>query len=132
MDLAQPRDQDVTPVADIAQRQLIPQKFLEQILLLLKGAGIVASKRGKKGGYYLAMLPEKIKLSTIVQLTEGDLFRVTNDNRTGFGNQIISPFDEIWQDINVYICDKLEHLSIQDMCWRAQELSRNQIQDYSI
>jgi len=132
MDLAQHQDQKVTPVAHIAQRQQIPQKFLEQILLVLKGAGIVASKRGKNGGYFLAMVPEKIKLSAIVQLTENERFSTTRKKETRWAHTETCPFNEVWRDINEYISEKLENLSIQDMCWRARELSGNPIQDYSI
>ena len=70
VDLAQ-QNGGLTPVGEIAARQGISTNFLEQILLTLKGGDLVASRRGKKGGYFLARQPEKITLADIVHLTEG-------------------------------------------------------------
>ena len=55
-----------TSVRDIAERTGLPQPYLEQILLALKGAGLVRSKRGVGGGYILSRAPEEIRLSEIV------------------------------------------------------------------
>ena len=55
-----------TSVRDIAERTAIPQPYLEQILLALKGAGLVRSKRGVGGGYVLARTPADIRLSEIL------------------------------------------------------------------
>src|SRR5256885_11633395 len=60
-------------IHDIAERQKIPLKFLEQILLALKHAGFVDSRKGPAGGYFLAMPPDKITLGAVVRLTDGPL-----------------------------------------------------------
>ncbi len=62
-----------TSVRDIAERTGLPQPYLEQILLALKGAGLVRSKRGVGGGYVLARSPEQISLSQIVSAVEGPI-----------------------------------------------------------
>ena len=62
-----------TSVRDIAERTGLPQPYLEQILLALKGAGLVRSKRGVGGGYVLARDPEEIKLSEIVSAVDGPI-----------------------------------------------------------
>lgn len=62
-----------TSVRDIAERTGLPQPYLEQILLALKGAGLVRSKRGVGGGYVLARDPEEIHLSDIVSAVEGPI-----------------------------------------------------------
>ncbi|NQY57138.1 MAG: Rrf2 family transcriptional regulator [Ilumatobacteraceae bacterium] len=62
-----------TSVRDIADRTALPQPYLEQILLALKGAGLVRSKRGVGGGYVLARLPAEIKLSEIVSAVDGPI-----------------------------------------------------------
>ena len=59
-------DQGPTSVRDIAERTGLPQPYLEQILLALKGAGLVRSKRGVGGGYVLARSPSEITLGEIV------------------------------------------------------------------
>ena len=62
-----------TSVRDIADRTGLPQPYLEQILLALKGAGLVRSKRGVGGGYVLARPPEAITLGQIVSAVEGPI-----------------------------------------------------------
>ena len=62
-----------TSVRDIADRTGLPQPYLEQILLALKGAGLVRSKRGVGGGYVLARLAEEITLAQIVSAVDGPI-----------------------------------------------------------
>lgn len=62
-----------TSVRDIAERTGLPQPYLEQILLALKGAGLVRSKRGVGGGYVLARPPDQIKLSEIISAVDGPI-----------------------------------------------------------
>jgi Rrf2 family protein len=62
-----------TSVREIADRTGLPQPYLEQILLALKGAGIVRSKRGVGGGYVLAREPAQILLSQIVSAVDGPI-----------------------------------------------------------
>jgi Rrf2 family iron-sulfur cluster assembly transcriptional regulator len=62
-----------TSVRDIAERTGLPQPYLEQILLALKGAGIVRSKRGVGGGYILAREPAQITLGEIVSAVDGPI-----------------------------------------------------------
>lgn len=62
-----------TSVRDIAERTALPQPYLEQILLALKGAGLVRSKRGVGGGYVLARPPSEIVLSDIVSAVDGPI-----------------------------------------------------------
>jgi len=62
-----------TSVRDIAERTALPQPYLEQILLALKGAGLVRSKRGVGGGYVLARPSEEIRLSEIVSAVDGPI-----------------------------------------------------------
>lgn len=62
-----------TSVRDIAERTGLPQPYLEQILLALKGAGLVRSKRGVGGGYVLAREPDAITLSDIVSAVDGPI-----------------------------------------------------------
>ena len=64
-----------TPVSvrDIAARTGLPQPYLEQILLALKGAGLVRSKRGVGGGYVLARSPAEITLGEVVSAVDGPI-----------------------------------------------------------
>ncbi len=61
------------PIKDLAEKNGIPKKFLELILLELKNAGILRSRRGVGGGYLLARRPETIRSSEILRIIEGPL-----------------------------------------------------------
>ncbi|MDB5191020.1 MAG: Rrf2 family transcriptional regulator [Segetibacter sp.] len=69
------RQQSEVPVliAEISQAKGIPLKFLENILLQLKKSGILASKKGKGGGYLFAQQPETIMLATVMRLMDGPI-----------------------------------------------------------
>ena len=60
-------------ISDISTSENISKKFLESILLTLKKSGLLASKKGKGGGYYLLKKPEDIKISTVIRLLEGPI-----------------------------------------------------------
>lgn len=60
-------------IADIADEKNIPLKFLESILLLLKNQGILNSKKGKGGGYYLVAHPSKTSVAKVIRLMEGPI-----------------------------------------------------------
>ena len=60
-------------IQQIAENEKIPRKFLETILLELRKQGILGSKRGPAGGYYLLKHPEEVMLSTVIRLTDGPI-----------------------------------------------------------
>src|SRR3954471_18976790 len=60
-------------ISEISQRKNIPLKFLENILLELKKAGVLESKKGKGGGYYFAMDPRKVSLAKVMRLLDGPI-----------------------------------------------------------
>ena len=60
-------------IADLAEREKIPHKFLETILLELKNAGVLKSKKGKGGGYSLARSPEQITMGQVIRIIDGPL-----------------------------------------------------------
>jgi Rrf2 family protein len=64
---------DPVLIAEIASAKNIPLKFLENILLELRKAGFLESKKGKHGGYFFATPPSKIKLSSIFRIIEGPI-----------------------------------------------------------
>ena len=73
LSLAMNDDGTPTSVRDIADRTALPQPYLEQILLAVKGAGLVRSKRGVGGGYILARSPSEITLAEIVSAVDGPI-----------------------------------------------------------
>ena len=60
-------------ISDIAEQEVIPRKFLEQILLDLKRAGLVASRRGKAGGYLMLRRAETVTFGEVLRLIDGPL-----------------------------------------------------------
>ena len=71
--LARSHDKEAFLIAEMAQEENIPKKFLEAILLTLKNQGILASKKGPGGGYSLAVSPATLTIGRIVRAFEGDL-----------------------------------------------------------
>jgi Rrf2 family protein len=71
-------------IADVAEQESLPQKFLELILLDLRNAGVVQSRKGKGGGYLLARPAEKIMLGQIVRLFDGPLAPVPCASQTAY------------------------------------------------
>src|SRR4029453_1276184 len=71
LDLAMHRGRTLVPIQEIAGRQGIPQRYLEQVLLALKRTGLLTSKRGATGGYHLTKLPEDITIGAILRAVDG-------------------------------------------------------------
>ena len=71
--LARRYEQGPILIADLAQEENIPKKFLEAILLALKNNGLLQSKKGKGGGYYLARHPRSITFGQAIRIMEGSL-----------------------------------------------------------
>lgn len=69
--LAKQDDEKPVLISSIAEAENIPRKFLEAILLDLKRDGVLASKKGKGGGYYLLKAPEEVNMADIMRLFDG-------------------------------------------------------------
>ncbi len=82
--LAQHAGQGPMLVTDLAERERIPKKFLEAILLDLKRHGLLQSKRGKGGGYFLRRGPDEITVGQVVRLLDGPLALVPCASQTAY------------------------------------------------
>jgi Rrf2 family protein len=71
--LAEHQNQGPVLISEIAEQKKIPLKFLENILLELRKEGILESKKGKGGGYFLNLPPQKIPLARIIRLIHGPI-----------------------------------------------------------
>ena len=71
--LAREYDKGPTPISEIAEQEMIPQRFLEGILLHLKSIGVVNSVRGKQGGYFLIKKPSEVTLASVITEFEGTM-----------------------------------------------------------
>jgi Rrf2 family protein len=82
--LAERTDGEPLLIGDIAQRQSVPKKFLELILLDLKKRGLVHSRRGKHGGYVLGKAPRDITFAEVIRVMDGPLAQVPCASRTAY------------------------------------------------
>lgn len=96
VELAVNKERGPVQIKDIAGLYSIPQHYLEQILVILKRAGLVKSYRGAQGGYALAVKPEKILISDILSKLEGSL-ETANQGRNE------SKLEFFWQDLEASI-----------------------------
>ncbi len=71
--LAENIDKGPVLISEISQERSISLKFLENILLVMKKAGILGSKKGKGGGYYLIKSPEEVPLAKIIRMLDGPI-----------------------------------------------------------
>lgn len=122
-DLALHQGEGVCRIADIARRQGVPPKFLEQILLILKGGGIVASKRGIKGGYYLNAAPTEITTAEVLRLTGGQLSPPDTNPSQEQNDSCESALQEVWTDLGAHVADRLGSITLQDLCDRVDKLA---------
>jgi Rrf2 family protein len=107
-----------TSVRDIAERTGLPQPYLEQILLAMKGAGLVRSKRGVGGGYVLARPPEEITLSAILAAVDGpialgDFGEPHTDGACDHEGQCV--LLSVWADAGDKMRSLLERISLADL-----------------
>ena len=111
-----------TSVRDIAERTGLPQPCLEQILLALKGAGLVRSKRGVGGGYVLARDPAEITLGQIVSAVDGPI--VAGDFGEPHQNGACDHEGQcvllaVWADVGEHMRQHLDSYTLADMVARA-------------
>lgn len=111
-----------TSVRDIAERTGLPQPYLEQILLALKGAGLVKSKRGVGGGYTLARGPDEITLAQIVSAVDGpiqagDFGQPHRDGACNHEGQCV--LLGIWSDVGGQMRELLEGYTLEKLASMA-------------
>jgi len=83
-DLAAHYGEGPVPNKELAERNNIPPRFLEQILLTLKHGQIMRSRKGPHGGYYLARPPQQINLAEVVRLLDGPLAPISCVSETAY------------------------------------------------
>jgi Rrf2 family protein len=112
-----------TSVHDIAERTALPQPYLEQILLALKGAGLVRSKRGVGGGYVLARDPGEITLAQVISAVDGPI--VAGDFGEPHENGACDHEGQcvllaVWAEVGATMRAHLQSFTLADMVERAR------------
>ncbi|MCM1156636.1 MAG: Rrf2 family transcriptional regulator [Roseburia sp.] len=110
---------------DVAQRQQISDKYLEQIISVLNKAGYVKSIRGAQGGYFLRKDPSEYTVGMILRLIEGDLAPVScvGANKVECERQAECVTIRIWQQINDAVNNVVDNITLADMLEWQEELS---------
>ena len=107
---------------DIAARQHIPIEFLEQILLALKRAGLLSSRRGARGGYILIKQPKEISLGQVIRILDGPLAPIGCVSKTAYqkcgdcpsANKTQCPVQQVMGAVRDAIADILDNYSLAD------------------
>jgi Rrf2 family iron-sulfur cluster assembly transcriptional regulator len=118
-DLAFHRLGQAAGAKEIAERQKVPLRFLEQILQDLRKAGIVEARRGPRGGYALARQPAQISLAEVLHAVRGPLEEMFGFDAPANGNSEDVPA-AVWTDVRTQLVDVLERATLQDFVSRAE------------
>ena len=107
----------------IADAQGIPQRFLVQILLQLKTAGLVASVRGAAGGYQLARQPDSISLAAIINAIDDRTLAPRSALGETNRSPAVSALLSVWREIQAKEQRLLEELTLAELLRRSQQTS---------
>lgn len=128
--LAKQPENQPTLIADIAEREHIPKKFLDAILLEMRNRGLLESRKGKGGGYLLALPPEKIVLATVMRLIDGPLAPVLCVSKTAYrrcgdcDDENTCRIRLLMRDVRDGILDVMERRTLADLVIKRSGKSR--------
>jgi Rrf2 family protein len=133
-------DKDSFLIADIAQAEGIPKKFLEAILLTLKNSGILSSRKGPGGGYSLAKSPGLITIGAVIRAFEGDLIPLpcmgesTHASCPECADQDTCGIKLVMTDVEKALSAVLDTTTIADMLQRSEfeRQKKQQVVDFAI
>lgn len=117
LDLALHRNEGFVALKDIAERQDISKKYLEQIVPLLNRSDLLRTNRGYQGGYALAKEPSQYTVGEILRVTEGDLCPIAclqnTPNQCQRAGECMTLF--VWEGLYKTITDYLDGITLQDI-----------------
>lgn len=123
LDLATYNTGEPVRLKDIAKRQQISEKYLEQIISLLNKAGFVKSIRGPQGGYMLKNPPEQYTVGMILRQTEGSLTPVSIDDETSYEHQSVTT--RIWTKMEGAINEIVDGITLKDLVdWQMEQVGQ--------
>jgi len=117
-------------IADLAEREHIPHKFLELILLELRNAGILRSKKGKGGGYALARPPREVTLGQIIRVVDGPLAPIPCVSERAYARCEECVSEEtcgtrmVMKEVRDAIAKILDGTTLADVCERVAKVGR--------
>src|SRR5690349_10859255 len=126
-DLAMQKPGEPVRIADIAQRQKIPQKFLELILASLKQAGFVESRRGAEGGYLLSRSADSLTVGEVLRYVEGP----QGKNR-GRKKGAATPFSDMWSQVDAAVSGVIDKTTFADLLRAWQDRQNKYVLNWEI
>ena len=105
----------------IAERHDVPPRFLVQILLQLKGAGLVASVRGAAGGYHLIKPPNEISLGQVMEVIEGSMDDNGPTSNASPDSPAVRVLVQTWKEVSDMQRKMLDRISLADLIERSKE-----------
>ncbi len=108
---------EVSSIEELARVEVIPAKYLAQILGELRNGGLVESRRGKQGGYLLAKAPDQITLYDVVTLIEGDVFAEPAKPVGDSGGAVA----EVWGEVQRQIEASARSVTLADLATRETQ-----------
>jgi Rrf2 family cysteine metabolism transcriptional repressor len=127
-DLAQHYGTNPVPLKSIAQRQNLSENYLEQLMAMLRKAGLVKSVRGAQGGYLLSREPGLIKVGDIVRVLEGPIapvYCVSEDDPGCCDEADYCITRTVWARVRDGIASVLDGISLADLCREAEEAGKS-------
>jgi Rrf2 family protein len=119
LDLATYNTGEPVRLKEVAKRQQISEKYLEQIISILNKAGYVKSIRGPQGGYMLKYRPEEYTVGMILRQTEGSLAPVVYDDISSYERE--SVISRIWVKLEDAISEVVDNITLKDIVdWQAE------------
>lgn len=117
LDLAEHQDGSFIALKDIAERQNISKKYLEQIIPVFNKSGILKTNRGSQGGYRLSKTPDKYTVGDILRLTEGSLSPIScaEEEPIECERSADCAMLPVWQGLYKVICEYLDGITLQDI-----------------
>jgi len=117
LDLAERKDEGFIALKDIAERQGISKKYLEQIVTLLNSSDMLRTNRGYQGGYMLARAPEQYTVGQVLKITEGSLCPVAcmEDEPNVCGRSGFCKTLPVWRGLERVINDYLDNITLQSI-----------------
>jgi len=99
---------------EIARRQNIPDKYLGNLILPLKTAGLIRAERGAHGGYYLARKPDEITMKDVVEALEGSLSLVECVETPGACSRSADcPSHDLWSAVSEKMANTLQSITLK-------------------
>ncbi|MDI6762631.1 MAG: Rrf2 family transcriptional regulator [Thermodesulfobacteriota bacterium] len=125
VDLAQNYRKGLRQIQDIVREEEIPGKFLEQILIILKNAGLLQSKRGIGGGYSLNRPPDKISIGEVIRLIDGPLAPLgcVSSGHASCSKEITCGIRSVMVDVENATAEILDRVTLADICNRTKGMA---------